>query len=213
MENHFMPQSSVGSRLHSVLIALRPVVRRSARRSRTALFSRADVLEARELLAMTGIDVVNSTFAPNSVTIHVGDTVEWVWDSSHFSTTSVKGSADQWNSGVLNAGVTFEHTFNQVGTFAYYSTAGGTDNGNGTASGMSGTVVVLPPSPLTSITLMPRDFSMTSGTAQQLMAMGSYADNTLEDISDEVTWSSSNSAVAMVSDAAGTSGLVRAVSA
>ena len=208
-----MLQSLFGSRLHSVLTALRPVVRPNARRSRTAQFSRAEVLEARALLAMTGIDVVNSTFAPNSVTIHVGDTVEWVWDSSHFSTTSVKGSAEQWNSGVLNAGVTFEHTFKQVGTFVYYSTVGGTDNGNGTASGMSGTVVVLPPSPLTSITLMPRDYSMTSGTAQQLMAMGNYADKTMEDISDEVTWSSSNPAAATVSDAAGTSGLVRAVAA
>jgi plastocyanin len=157
---------------------------------------------------MTGIDVVNSAFAPNSVTIHVGDTVEWVWDSSHFSTTSVKGSAQHWNSGVLNEGVTFEHAFNQVGAFVYYSTVGGTDNGNGTASGMSGTVIVLPQSPLTSIILMPRNYSLVSGTAQQLMAMGSYADNTTEDISDEVTWSSSNPAVATVSNAAGTGGLV-----
>ncbi len=157
---------------------------------------------------MTGIDVVNSAFAPNSVTVHVGDTVEWVWDSSHFSTTSVKGSAEHWNSGVLNDGVTFEHTFNQVGTFVYYSTNGGTDNGNGTASGMSGTVIVLPQSPLTSITLMPRNYSVVSGTAQQLMAMGNYADNTMEDISDQVTWSSSNPAIATVSEAAGTAGLV-----
>ncbi len=157
---------------------------------------------------MTGVDVVNSAFAPNSVTIHLGDTVEWVWDASHLSTTSVKGSAEHWNSGVLSDGVTFEHTFDQVGTFVYYSTNGGTDNGNGTASGMSGTVIVLPPSPLESITLMPRNYSVVSGTAQQLMAMGNYADNTTEDISDEVTWSSSNPAAATVSDAAGTSGRV-----
>jgi plastocyanin len=193
--------------------ALRPGVCRNARGSRAARFSGIESLEARALLAMTGVDVVNSTFAPNTVTIHVGDTVEWVWDSSHFSTTSVKGSADHWNSGVLNEGVTFEHTFNKVGTFVYYSKVGGTDNGNGTASGMSGTVVVLPPSTLTSITLMPGNYSMTSGTAQQFMAMGNYADHTMEDISDEVTWSSSNPAVATVSNAAGTSGRVIAEAA
>jgi plastocyanin len=208
MEDDVMVQSLIGTRFRSVLTALHLRRRPRLRRPSAARFARIESLEARALLAMTGIDVVNSAFAPSSVTIHVGDTVEWVWDSSHFSTTSVKGSADQWNSGVLNNGVTFEHTYNKVGTFVYYSTNGGTDNGNGTASGMSGTVIVLPPSTLTSITLMPQNYSVVSGTAQQLMAMGNYADNTMEDISDEVTWSSSNPAVAMVSDAAGTNGLV-----
>jgi plastocyanin len=203
-----MLQSLFGARFRSALTALRPGTRPSARRPRAARFAGTESLEARALLAMTGIDVVNSAFAPNSVTIHVGDTVQWVWDSSHLSTTSVKGSAEHWNSGVLNDGVTFEHTFNTVGTFAYYSTVGGTDNGNGTASGMSGTVIVVPQSPLTSITLMPRNYSVPLGTAQQIMAMGNYADGTSEDISDEVTWSSSNSAVATVSEAAGALGLV-----
>jgi plastocyanin len=203
-----MLRSLFGSRFHSVWSALRPGIRHNARGSRAARFSGIESLEARALLAMTGVDVVNSAFAPSTVTIHVGDTVEWVWDSSHLSTTSVKGSADHWDSGVLKKGVTFEHTFNQMGTFVYFSKAGGTDNGNGTASGMSGTVVVLPPSTLTSITLTPRNYSMTSGTAQQFMAMGNYADHTMEDISDEVAWSATNPAVATVSNAAGTRGLV-----
>jgi plastocyanin len=209
-----MLRSSFGSRFYSVRSASQPVTRRNARRSRAARFSVTESLEARALLAMTGVDVVNSSFAPNVVTIHVGDTVEWVWTSSHASTTSVKGSAEHWNSGVLNDGVTFDHTFNHVGTFVYYSKVGGTDSGNWTASGMSGTVVVLPQSPLTSITLMPRNYNMTSGTAQQFMAGGNYADGTsLEDISDEVTWSSSNPAIAAVSNAAGTRGRVIAMAA
>jgi plastocyanin len=211
-EDHVMLQSSFGSRVRSALTTLRPAGRPRARRPRAARFSVIESLEARALLAMTGVDVVNSAFAPSSVTIHVGDTVEWVWDSSHLSTTSVKGSSVHWNSGVLSAGVTFEQTFNQVGTFAYYSTVGGNDNGNGTASGMSGTVIVLPDAPLTSITLMPRNYTLAEGTAQQLMAMGNYADNTTEDLSDDVTWSSSNPAVATVSDASGTRGLVSTVS-
>ena len=150
-----MLQSLFGLRFRSVLTAIRPAGRPLARRPRAARLAGTESLEARALLAMTGVDVVNSVFAPSTVTIHVGDTIQWVWNSSHFSTTSVKGSAEHWNSGVLNDGVTFEHVFNQVGTFVYYSTNGGSDNGNGTASGMSGTVV-LPQSPLESITLMPR---------------------------------------------------------
>jgi hypothetical protein len=58
---------------------------------------------------------------------------------------------------------------------------------------------------------MPRQYSMTSGTALQFMAMGNYADGTLEDITDLVAWSSSNPAIARVSDAAGTSGRVSAM--
>ncbi len=122
---------------------------------------------------------------------------------------------EQWDSGLLNAGATFDHTFTHVGTFAYYSTVGGTDNGNGTASGMFGTIIVLPPSPLTMIMLMPANYRIPSGTTQQFMAMSMYADNitTDEDVSAEATWTSSNPAVATVSNAPGSQGLVTGVAA
>ena len=123
-------------------------------RPRAARFLVVETLENRAL-ASAGVDVIDTTFAPDPVTIHVGDTVDWVWDSNNLSTTSVAGSVEQWDSGVLNTGATFEHTFTHVGTFAYYSTTQGRDNGNGTAGGMSGTITVLPVAPLSSIMLMP----------------------------------------------------------
>ena len=72
----------------------------------------------------------------------MGDTVHWVWQSNFHSTTSVKGSAEQWDSGVLNSGSTFDHTFTHAGTFVYYCTVHGQGNGNGTAGGMAGKIVV-----------------------------------------------------------------------
>src|SRR5262249_13049766 len=102
---------------------------RLAERSRRSWCFRAlESLEDRALFAMAGVDVFNSSFLPNPVTVHVGDTVQWVWDSNGFSTTSVAGNLEQWNSGIHDAGFTFEHTFTHVGTFDYYSTAGGVDN-------------------------------------------------------------------------------------
>ena len=76
--------------------------------------------------------------------IHVGDTVEWVFDQGFHSTTSVAGIAESWNSTAMAAsGQTFDHTFTHVGTFEYYCVIHGADNGNGTASGMHGSVEVL----------------------------------------------------------------------
>ena len=62
------------------------------------------------------------SFSPSSVSIAVGDTVEWDWDFGGHSTTS--GLPDKpdgiWNSGIQGGGATFSYTFNSAGTFNYY---------------------------------------------------------------------------------------------
>jgi len=79
-------------------------------------------------------------FTPSSVTIHTGDTVVWTWSSSGHSSTS--GSPGMptglWDSGILNQGATFMHTFNTAGSFPYYCTV------HGSCCGMVGTVTVTP---------------------------------------------------------------------
>lgn len=81
--------------------------------------------------------------------INVGDTVTWTWIKGTHSVTSVLGQAEQFDSGVGGLqGMQFSHTFTHPGTFWYYCVINGHDNGDGTASGMSGTVTVNPvPSP------------------------------------------------------------------
>ncbi len=93
------------------------------------------------------IDVINFAFNPNPTVINLGDTVDWIWQSNTHSTTSVAGSAESWDSGVHNNGFSFDHTFNTLGTFNYYDKIDGFDNGDGTAGGMSGTIVVQAPPP------------------------------------------------------------------
>jgi plastocyanin len=77
-------------------------------------------------------------FTPQDVTINVGDTVQWVWvGSGHSSTSGTPGHPDGlWDSGVQNAGFTFNHTFNTAGTFSYYCTP------HGLCCGMVGSVTV-----------------------------------------------------------------------
>ncbi len=78
------------------------------------------------------------------VVVSVGDTVRWYFTTSGHSSTSVVGIPEVWNSGYVGiAGETYDHTFAHAGTWWYYCFPHGQDNGDGTASGMAGTVTVL----------------------------------------------------------------------
>src|SRR5947207_542035 len=89
-------------------------------------------------------------FTPSSVTIHPGDTVKWTWSSSgHSSTSGTPGHPTGiWDSGILNQGALFTHTFNSVGSFPYYCTPHG-------SFGMVGTVTVASASPTPTATPPP----------------------------------------------------------
>ncbi|MBC7835980.1 MAG: hypothetical protein H7Y88_12905, partial [Phycisphaerales bacterium] len=72
--------------------------------------------------------------------INLGDTVRWTFIDPSHTTTSVAGIAEQWDSGFIAPGLSFDHTFNTLGSFQYFCQAHGFDMGNGAAGGMSGTV-------------------------------------------------------------------------
>lgn len=55
---------------------------------------------------------------------------------------------------------------------------------------------------LVSVSISPINSTLGIGTKQQFTAMGAFTDNTLQDITKSVTWSSSNNSVATISNAA-----------
>ena len=86
-------------------------------------------------------------FVPNNITVSVGDTVRWTWQSDNHSVTSGPGcTADgefcspnnsNCSAGVLNnTGTVYQHTFTQTGTFSYFCALH-------CGSGMVGTVNVV----------------------------------------------------------------------
>jgi len=86
--------------------------------------------------ATEDVAVQDDMFAPASITIDAGDTVEWTWSGPNpHSVTSDAGGL--FNSGVLNSGA-FAFTFTSAGTYAYYCSVHGARGG----IGMSGTVTV-----------------------------------------------------------------------
>jgi plastocyanin len=174
--------------------------RRERRRTRVFRPSGVEAMEGRALLSTVIVHVVSDAFNASPVTVHVGDTVHWVWDAGPHSTTSVMGSVESWDSGVHGAGFTFDHTFKHAGSFAYYCTIHGVDNGNGTASGMAGMVVVASASAtLRSLAVAPAGPHVHVGTTQQFVAIGAFSDGSTRDLTSQVVWSSATPTVATIS--------------
>ncbi|HUR29212.1 MAG TPA: Ig-like domain-containing protein [Planctomycetota bacterium] len=64
---------------------------------------------------------------------------------------------------------------------------------------------------LVSIEVTPADVALPLGLTQQYAAAGTFSDATVQDLTRQVTWSSSNAAAAVVSNAAGQEGLASAI--
>jgi uncharacterized protein YjdB len=84
----------------------------------------------------------------------------------------------------------------------------GTTSVVATLAGVSGkSVVNVSEAKLTSITVTPATASVTAGTSQAYTAIGNYDNGSTPDLTSQVTWSSSDIAVAQVSNAAGSKGV------
>jgi plastocyanin len=60
-------------------------------------------------------------FVPDRIYVHMGDTVQWDWQSDAHSSTDSSGLG-LWDSGVLNEGATFSRIFTASATYHYEST-------------------------------------------------------------------------------------------
>jgi trimeric autotransporter adhesin len=88
-----------------------------------------------------------------------------------------------------------------------------------TLSGIEGsTTITVTPAVLTALIITPTSPftppapSIAKGTALQLVATGDFSDGTIEDLTTQVSWTSGDTTIAQVSEAAGTNGLVTGVS-
>lgn len=65
------------------------------------------------------VDMKNTLFVPDELTVTVGTTVVWHNSDGYFHTvTSDEG--DELDSGNINAGEEYEHTFTAPGTYKYH---------------------------------------------------------------------------------------------
>jgi len=66
---------------------------------------------------IVGIKHSNS-FSPNPIDVKVGDTVTWTND--HREGHTVTSTSSEFNSGDIQPGQSFSHTFDKTGSFNYY---------------------------------------------------------------------------------------------
>jgi hypothetical protein len=90
--------------------------------------------------------------------------------------------------------------------------ANGVVSGTTTITAMFGsftpsTTLTVTAGPLVSIAVTPANPSIAKGLKQQFVATGTFADTSTQDITTQVTWSSSDGTTAQISNAAGSQGL------
>src|SRR5262245_56151862 len=102
-----------------------------------ALFTLVPLAGAAPRAAETkNITVKDFEFVPKTISVNAGDTITWTNEGpSPHTVTADDGSFD---SGNLDKGATFSHTFDKAGTFAFYCKYHGAKGG----SGMAGSVTV-----------------------------------------------------------------------
>ena len=88
----------------------------------------------------------------------------------------------------------------------------GTVTISATSAGITGSATLTVTNPLQSITVTPTNSSVHQSTKPQFTAIGTYFDNSSNDITTQVTWSSSNTSVATISNSPGLQGLATASS-
>lgn len=63
--------------------------------------------------------LTTTAFAPNPVTVKVGDSIMWV-NTDSIAHTSTANNGTTWNSGTIAPGGSFKTTLTTAGTFAYH---------------------------------------------------------------------------------------------
>jgi hypothetical protein len=147
------------------------------------------------------------------------------------ATTIAKGTSQQFTAQALFNDGTSQDVTDQVtwassdqalatisNAAASQGLAVGVDEGSATISaalsGVTGTTTLaVSAATLTSITVDPALPTIAKGLTQQFSAIGTFSDTTTQDLTTQVTWTSSDSAVATVSNATGSEGLAQTVSA
>ncbi len=168
--------------------------------------------------ATVTLNVVPETLQSIAVTPQTVTTAEGV--TQQFTAT---GTYTDGNTNDLTYQVTWASSNTSVATISNAPTSPGlattaTVNAGqttitATENNISGTATLTVVRTLQSITVSPQFVSRIAGTSQQFTASAAYTDGTTADVTRLVTWSSSNTTVATISNTSGTAGLATAVNA
>jgi 6-phosphogluconolactonase (cycloisomerase 2 family)/urocanate hydratase len=161
-------------------------------------------------LATTAATLVSIAVTPSANTLANGTTRQFTATGTYSDGTTQNLTSDVgWTASTpAVAGVSNVSGSNGLAT----ATAQGSTNIIATQGSVSGAApLTVTAATLVSIAVTPPSGSIADGTDEQFTATGTYTDGTTQNISSQVTWNSSSTAVATVSNASGSYGLATSV--
>ncbi len=161
-------------------------------------------------LTVNSAALLSLEVTPTNSSIAKGSTQQFI-ATGKFSdnTTQDLTTAVTWNSS-NTAVATISNAAGSNGLATSVTT--GTTTITATSGSISGTAALtVNPATLVSISITPLNAGIAKGTNQQFTAIGTYSDNTTQNLTTSATWSSSNTGVATISNAAGSNGLATSV--
>jgi len=178
----------------------------------TVISATLGTISGSSTLIVTPATLVSVQVAPTNPSIALGTTRQFIATGIFSDNTSQDITASVTWSSASTAVATISNTTGSNG-LATAVAAGSTviSATSGTISGS--TTLTVTSATLVSIQVDPTNPSIAPGTTRQFIATGIFSDHTNQDITASVTWSSSSTAVATISNTAGSNGLATAVAA
>ena len=162
------------------------------------------------LLTVTAATLQSIAVTPPNPSTAKGSTVQFTATGT-YSDNSTQDISSQvtWASSMT----TVATISNDAGSNGLASTVGvGTSDISATLGGTTGsTVLTVTAATLQSIAVTPPNPSTAKGSTLQFTATGTFSDNSTQDLTNQVTWASSVTTVATISNAAGSKGLASTV--
>jgi len=157
-------------------------------------------------LTVTAAALVSITVEPATASIPLGTTQPFTATGNYADgSTQTMTSAVYWSSSD-GAVATISNATGTVGLSS--SVAAGSATISATSGSISGTASLsITPPTLVSISITPQTPSIALGASQQFTATGTYSDESTQNITTNVTWTSSSATVAVISNNTGSQGL------
>jgi hypothetical protein len=157
-------------------------------------------------LAVTAATLVSISIAPQNPSIGLGASQQFTATGTYTDGTSNDITAMVTWASSSSATAVISNTAGSIG-LATSAGAGSTTISASLGTTSSSTTLTVGPAALFSIAVTPSNASIPLGTTQSFAATGTYTDGSTQDLTTSVTWSSSNSAVASISNTLGSQGV------
>ncbi len=157
-------------------------------------------------LAVTAATLVSISIAPQNPSIALGASQQFTATGTYSDGTSNDITAMVTWASSSSATAVISNTAGSIG-LATSAGAGSTTISASLGTTSSSTMLTVGPAALFSIAVTPSNASIPLGTTQSFAATGTYTNGSTQDLTTSVTWSSSNSAVASISNTLGTQGV------